>query len=362
MSLYKRGDVWWYDFTVNGERHRASTQLRSKTAAAKLEDRAKQNAKLGSPERKDPTIEAAADQWFAASIAGKKSEKTVAQRLEIMLRHIGSETRVSAIDAPEIAAAVAARRLETTRQGKAPSNATVNRDLIDTTLRPILTYAKEVMKAPVGDIPWKKLRLAEPKERDRQFTPAELEAWRAALPEWHRQIFDFAARYGVRLNEAFFKPESYDPVAGRVFLRKRKNGKEHTIRLQPDDAADMTARYGRAVAAKLDTVWFREGKKGLLPIRWRGFQSASRQALNRAGIKDARPAHDLRHHAANSLMRATGNLAAVKRLLGHENIASTMRYVHADDEDVFNAMRHAYGTNTPEEAETPDNTKTATGT
>ncbi|HYC66692.1 site-specific integrase [Brevundimonas sp.] len=360
--LYKRGEFWHYDFTVNDRRYRASTKLHRKAAAQIAEDRAREAAILGSSDRPIPTIEQAADAWFAANRAGSRSEVTTAQRLNIMLRLIGTDTPVNRIDAPEIAEAIATRRVETTRQGRAPANATVNRDLIDTTLRPILTYAKEIMKAPVNDIPWKALRLKEPPERDRAFTQAELTSWRAALPEWHRAVFDFAARYGVRLREAFFPPDCYDAATGTVFLRLRKNGKPHAIRLLPDDAADMTARYGRAVAADLDTVWFKETKGGLAPIRWRGFQSASRKALDRAGITGARPAHDLRHHAATTVLRQTGNLAAVKRLLGHEDIASTMRYAHADDDDVHEALRHTYGTKPPEAQKRRKKTKVVTGT
>lgn len=366
MSLYKRGEVWWYDFTVNGERFRGSTQLRSKAAAKISEDRERQKAVLGSSDRKDRTIEDAADVWFAAKIAGKKSEKTTAQRVEIMLRHIGPATMVSKIDAPEIAEAIARRRLDMIghnwKTKRAPSNSTVNRDMIDTTLRPILNYARTVLKAPVNDIPWSHLKLTEPKERDRPFTEDELTRWRAALPEWHRPVFDFARRYGVRLKEAFFPIGNVDVTAGRVFVRVRKNGKPHTIRLLPDDAADIAARYSRAQAAELATVWFRDKGGELTPIHWRGFQSASRRALNACEIEDARPAHDLRHHAATTLMRKTGNLAAVKRLLGHENIASTMRYTHADDDDVLEALRHTYGTDEPEAPETSTKTTAVTGT
>lgn len=370
MSLYKRGDVWWYDFTVNGQRYRASTQLRSKTDARKEEDRARAAAKLGSPDT-DRTIEDAADLWFGARIAGKKSEKTTAQRLNIMLRLIGPQTMVSQIDAPQVAEAIAARRLEPIggshryrrKTVRMPSNSTVNRDLIDTTLRPILTYAKEVLKAPVNDIPWKHLKLSEPKERDRSFTVDELTRWREALPEWHRPVFDFAARYGVRLREAFFPISSVDVEEGRVYVRVRKNGKPHTVRLLPDDAAAMAARYGRAKAAEIDTVWFRERKGGeLTPIRWRGFQSASKAALDRCKIADARPCHDLRHHAATTLMRKTGNLAAVKKLLGHENIASTMRYAHVSDEDVLESLRHTYATELQKDEENAVKSKAATGT
>lgn len=366
MSLYKRGDVWWYDFTINSERFRGSTQLRSKTAAKIAEDRERERAKLGASGARDWTLEEAATRWFSARIAGRRSEKTTAQRLEIMIRHMGAAILIREIDAPQIAQAIEARRLDRIghnwASSRAPSNSTVNRDLIDTTLRPILNYAEKVLKAQVHKIPWADLKLSEPKERDRPYTAAEIEAWRAGLPEWHRPVHDFYRRYGVRLKEAFFPPEAFDPSTGRIVIRIRKNGRPHTIKLLPDDAADMTARYGRAREAGLQTVWFRDDGGKLTPIRWRAFQSASRAALDRAGLKDAKPTHDLRHEAGTNLMRGSGSLAAVKRMLGHENIQSTMRYVHADDEDVFDALRHTYGTGAEKTVKRPVKSKRRTGT
>lgn len=354
MSLYKRGEVWHYDFTVKGNRYRQSTGLRSKTAARKVEDAAKERAALGQLARQELTLGEAAAKWFVARASDKKSAVTTAQRLEIMLRLMGAETPVSMIAEPEIEEAMQLRRKETTRQGKTPSNATINRDLIDTTLRPVLRYARRVLKQPVADIEWTELRLSEPKERDRTFSAEEINAWRAALPAWHRQVFDFAARYGCRLSEMFFPLDCVDVEGGRILLRNRKNGRGHSIRLLPEDKATIAALYSRAQAAKLPTLWFREMKNGeLRPIHWRGFQSASQRALAAAKITDARPVHDLRHHAGTTLVRGTGNLAATKRLLGHDNIASTMRYVHADDDDVFEAMRHAYATKDATEPENP---------
>lgn len=363
MSLYKRGDVWHYDFTVKGERYRSSTGLRSKTAARQVEDRERERATLGETARKELTIEQAAAKWYVARQADKKSAKTTAQRLEIMLRLIGPQTLVGSIDAPEIEDAMQRRRLEPTRQRRLPTNSTVNRDLIDTTLRPILTYARKVLKQRVNEIEWTELRLTEPKERDRTFTAAEIDAWRQALPAWHRVVFDFAARYGCRLNEMFFTLDCVDVGAGRILLRDRKNGRGHNLRLLPEDQQTVAALYSRAEAAGIPTLWFREMASGeLRPIRWRGFQSASRAALDKAGIVDARPAHDLRHHAGTSLVRKTGNLAATKRLLGHDNIASTMRYVHADDDDVFEAMRHAYATKAPQDENSRVDSTPETGT
>lgn len=352
MPLYKRGDIWWFDFTIDGHRYRGSTDLRSKTAAQRVEDRERERVKLGASAAPVYTIRKAADRWFAAKVAGKRSQATTAVRLEIMLRHIGEHVSVADIDSPDIAEAIQRRRLDiigrNRKSPQGPSNGTVNRDMIDTTLRPILNYARKVLKVRTHDIDWRELRLPESKGRDRTYTTDEIARWKADLPVWYWPLFDFYSRYAPRLREAFFPPEAYDPDDGRVFLRVRKNGRQHSIKLLPEDAADMTARYGRAKAAGLPTVWFRETEEGLVALTPRGYQSASRAALNRAGIADAKPTHDLRHQGATALLKGTGNLAAVKRMLGHENIASTMRYAHADDEDVLDALRHTYGTSEPE--------------
>lgn len=347
MSVYKRGDVWWYDFTVKGERCRGSTFQHSKTAARKVEERERERA-LGFGDSPILTLREATRKWYVSRAQGRKSERTIAQRVKIMLALMPSDSPVTSIGTADVEAAIQARRLHTTHNGRAPTNSTVNRDVIDTTLRPIMTYCKNVLEIPVRQIAWQDVKLPEPRERDRTFTAAEIAAWRDALPEWHRPVFDFIARYGVRLQEAFFPLEAVDLVAGRINIRKRKNGKQHTIRLLPEDVADLAARYSRAAAQELPGVWYRDQAGVLAPIHWRGFQSASRAALDAVGITDARPVHDLRHHAATELLRRTGgNLRAVQKMLGHEQIASTARYAHADDDDVFDALRHAYATPAP---------------
>lgn len=347
MPVYKRGGVWHYDFTVRGERFRGSTGARSKDAALVIEGRAHKAAILGCVHQ-SLTLEDAADLWFSARKAGGKSAKDTAQRIEIMLRHMGRATPVSEIGPRQITAAIQARRLEPVRRGQNrraidafPTNGTVNRDLIDTTLRPILNYARRNLEAPVKDIPWAELRLSEPRERVRWFSDDEIAAWSGALPYWHRPLLRFILRYGVRLTEAFFP---LDAMRGDdIYTRDRKNGPQ-VVTLLPEDAADLRARAGRARAAGLDTVWFREMRSGkLVAIKPRGFQSASAAALAKAGIA-ARAVHDGRHHAGTMLLRQTGNLAVVKELLGHEAIASTMRYAHTSRDDLRRALRHAYAT------------------
>lgn len=367
MSLYKRGDVWHYDFTFKGERYRGTTEKTLKREAATVLDErrtdAKRAHKLGAQaERPSLTLRQVADKWYAAQIDGKKTDVTVAQRLKILFRHMDGDLPVHMVGPLHITDAILSRRVEPTRRSlkerkdrpaepRYPANATVNRDLIDTTLRPILNFAQDTLEQEIRLIKWGKFRLDEPKGRVRSFTAEELAAWQAAMPEWHRPLHDFMARYGVRLDEAFFPPSAVSVETNEITLYDTKNGSDHALQILDEDMPELAARKARAAAAGLDTIWYRDVGGELYRIHWRGFQSASRKALDRAGIKNARPVHDLRHHAALTLLRRTGELASVKKLLGHEQIASTMRYAHADDDDVLAAMRNAYGTNdaTPEE-------------
>jgi len=362
VSVYKRGEVWFYDFTVNGERHRRSTGARSKEAALKVERRERDAAAVGGLHQR--TLSEVAALWFDARVAGRKSAITTAHRLKIMMRHIDGGLRVSEIGPSHVTDALNSRRVERVRRNKVetdalPSAATANRDIIDSTLRPILRYAREALEQPVRHIEWKALRLKEPRERVALFTSDQVEAREAHLPHWHRPVGRFIRRYGVRLREAFFTLDQIHDDGSNldIYTRERKNG-PHVVSLTPSDAAEMRARIGRARAAGLDTPWFRERPDGALtPIHWRAYQQASAAANRKAGIS-ARPAHDDRHHAATSLLRKSGNLAAVKALLGHEDVKSTLRYAHTSQEDLRRTLRHAY--DTPED-ETPETDDAATG-
>jgi integrase len=56
-----------------------------------------------------------------------------------------------------------------------------------------------------------------------------------------------------------------------------------------------------------------------------------------AGVENFR-FHDLRHTRGTRILRATGNLAAAKEALKHRSIKTTLRYAHATDDDVRNAL------------------------
>jgi hypothetical protein len=366
VSVFKRGDVYHYDFTFHGVRYRGTTGERTKAKAEREVERFRDSLKLGTKAgRKVPTLGEVADKWYAACVDGKKTDATVAMRLKTLFRHIDRHMPVTDVGPTEITEAILSRRVEPIRQSRKdapryPSNATVNRDLIDTTLRPILNYAEEALEQPVRRIRWAKLRLREPKGRNRDFTASELTAWRDALPEWHRPLFNFIARYGVRLDEAFFPPSAVSPETFEVTLYDTKNGTDHKLQVYEEDMPALAARKARAEQAGLDTIWYRDLGGDLQPVRYRGFQSASREALNKARIDNAKPAHDLRHHAATTLYRATGNIKLVQDLLNHHSVASSARYAHTNKDDLRKALRHTYGTKATTEAKSAVDSDTGT--
>lgn len=344
MSVYKRGDIYHYDFAIKGDRHRGSTGFRKKADAERFVENLRRDLKLGTtPDRPQVTIGQAADQWFASRVAGQKTATTTAQRLRILFRHLDRDLPVASIGAREAEQAILRRAVEGTRQGGLPAPSTINRDMIDSTLRPVLSYASEVMEEPIKVIKWSALRRQESAGRTRTFTEAEIAAWREALPEWHRPLFDFIARYGVRLKEAFFDPRCVDVEAGTIALYDTKNGSDHLLHIMAEDLLDLAARKSRAEKAKLTTIWYRDND-GLEPSHWRAFQSASKKALVSAGLVDAKPVHDLRHHAATMMLRGSKNLKAVQAQLNHKSITSTARYAKVTGDDIKEALRLTYGT------------------
>lgn len=334
MSVFKRGHIWHYEFQYRSKRYRGSTEETSKAKAKEVEALKRIEAKLGR-QTADFTLKEAALSWWDLKARFLKSAPNINEGLTVIDRLIDMDVRLSKVSTHMFVEIVARRRGEVTQFGKSPSNATVNRE-IPYNLRRILKHAVQVMGATdVPSIAWNQVVLTKPKPRPRDFSEAERSAVIEHLDERYHALHAFYSLYGVRWQEAFFPLDRIDLDAGRVALRERKGGDWHTIPLTEEDRRLMAARVSRARSAGLNTVWFYEDRYGRLrPIPPRSFQTAMSRALKAAGI-DARAVHDLRHDAAMSGMRrSNGNIAAVKKLLGHENIQATQIYAHATEQDV----------------------------
>lgn len=325
MSVYPKGRYWHYDFVIRGRRFFGSTGQETRRAAEAVERARRLEAATGASEDAgDLTIDLAASRYFDEVNSTLAPEIDLGRRLKVVVECVGKHKLLREIDTATVAEAIRKRRRF---PGRTPAPATINRDLIDHTLRPLLNRARKVWGArTLPAIDWRAVRLKEPKGIVREYSAKEVEAWRSGLEPVPRLALDLMLTYGLRFGELFFLPAAVDGVGQRLTLTGRKAGDSLSLPLLPEHA--------RLLAAMAST---RKADQTVFAFSYYGLHSRLRTAADKAGL-GARAIHGARHHAATTLLRATGNLKLTQRMLGHASIQSTMRYAHATDADLRSAL------------------------
>ena len=325
MSVYPKGRYWHYDFVYKGRRYHGSTGQETRRNAEAVERAKRLEAATGAgQDAGDLTLDVAVSRYFDEVNHTLAEAVDLQRRINVVLDCVGKGKLLREIDTATIADAIRRRRKY---PGRTPAPATINRDLIDHTLRPLLNRARKVWGAKsLPAIDWRAVRLKEPKGIVREFSDAEINAWRDGLEPVPRLALDLMLTYGLRFGELFFLPTDVDGVGARLTLRNRKAGDTLTVPLVPEHA--------RVLAAMAST---RQADQPVFAYTYWGLMSRLRTAAAKAGL-GARAIHGARHHAATTLLRTTGNLKLTQRMLGHASIQSTMRYAHATESDLRDAL------------------------
>lgn len=354
MSIYrpKKSPFWHYDFQIGGARFSGSTGTEDRNAARTIEAAKRTEAALaGSIKRKQPmTLNAAAGRYYGEVSRDQPSVATTDYQLANLVQGLGRDSLLSAITDNEISAYVARRRAQV-------GPASVNRET--ELLRRVFNRAATVWKVDVGEAPtWKELLLEEPDGRNPSL-PSEKEAELLShLPEDLRCVVRFAILTGMRLmNVLRLTWSQIDFEAGEINIRlksKKPGGRQHVVPISAGVAGLLHGQQGKhpiyvfTYVCRRSRGGRRKGER--YPFSATGWRDDWKHALAAAGIEDFR-FHDLRHVAGSRTARA-GGLPVAKDLLGHKDIASTARYVHATRVDVREAMERAESRNNPE-ATTP---------
>jgi len=325
MGVYRKGRFWHYDFIIKGRRYFGSTGQEQRRNAETVERKRRLEAATGIGEDAgDMTLDVATSRYYDEVNSTLEEETDLLRRLRVVLDCVGKGKLLKEIDTATVSEAIRKRRRY---PGRSPAPATINRDLIDHTLRPMLNRARKVWGArTLPAIDWRSVRLKEPKGLVREYSAKEIKAWREELEPVPRLALDLMLTYGLRFGELFFLPSAVDGQGKRLTLVDRKAGDSLSLPLQE--------AHARTLAAMAST---RKADQSVFPFTYWGLHSRISTAAARAKL-GKRAIHGARHHAATTLLRATGNLKLTQRMLGHASIQSTMRYAHATEDDLRTAL------------------------
>ncbi len=157
-------------------------------------------------------------------------------------------------------------------------------------------------------------------------TPDEVHAMITAAPPDDALLITLLWQSGARISEALgLRPES---IRGND-LRVLGKGKKERLIPVPVDLINALLR--RSVE--------RTGPGRLFPITRSAADKLVKRAAARAGITRPVHCHLFRHGYAVNVLRQTGNIAYVQKLLGHADIETTMIYARAAMPDVREALK-----------------------
>jgi site-specific recombinase XerD len=184
------------------------------------------------------------------------------------------------------------------------------------------------------------VRAALPRIRGRKgatreaLSPEDLTAYYEAVEEEAREpirtILLLLPRTGLRISEACnLRREEITERGDRLVLRIR--GKGDKPRVVPLGAAGTTLLRDYLASDGAGVDYLFPGRGG--PITDAAVRRVTRILRDEHGIADLSP-HVLRHTYATSLLAEGVDVRSLQALLGHEAVATTMRYLHPSTDDL----------------------------
>ncbi len=329
MSVYKRGNLWWYKFRFQGRSIRKPTKFTNRTAALRAEAKHKADLldrRAGLSQKKiAPKFEEYVKEFLAWSKQHHRPKTTAlhSTNCDTLLRffkgHWLDEIDQAAVERYKT------DRLEENRRnahdGSKITGATVNRSL--TTLKLMFGRAEKCgfgVANPVRGVAY----LPESTGRIRVVSFQEELAYLSKASQPLRDIAQTILDTGLRPEEVFrIRLENIDFAARTIFnpFGKTKAARRTVTMTE----AVWTALKRRAKTAKGSYV-FPSEKNPDRPIGC--VRKGHNAAIRRAVIKPHFVLYDLRHTFATRAVAAGVDLPTLSAMLGHTSITMTMRYVH----------------------------------
>lgn len=347
MSVKKRKNspFYQYDFTFGGRRFRRTLETTVKKEAdelyAKLRSDLYAELKLG--KKKDVSLNAAFHKYYIEHAEAQVWGKTVGGYLNNMLEFWGLDTSLSTITNAELS------QLVNYLKRKPVKPATINRHLA--IFSKLHKLAKNVWGVQVADIQIGAHKQKEPDSRIRYLTTAEAQVLISQAAPHLKPIIQFALFTGARLgNILHLEWKDVDMVSKRIIFKVKSTmpgGKNHIV-----DMASPCFEMLQTLKLKTHNL------NSPYVFTYRGNKiSSPKTAFSKAcGLKKLKNGkynpkltqihnfrfHDLRHTCASWLVQEGAPVEVVKEILGHQNIATTLKYAHHDSGRKKDALENVF--------------------
>ena len=346
MSIFKRGNVYWYKFMWQGSLIRESTKQGNDKVARKMEAAHKTALAQGLVGIRDkkpaPTLREFLDKDFVPFVETKHAAKPATVEYYAAGANMLSSSDLGRVGIDEVtdqhAQQFAAQRAHL-------SASYINRGL--RTLRRALTLAFEWgrLERPV------KIHLAAgERQRDRVLSAAEVERYLGACPQPWRDCATVIVDEGMRPGEVFALKWSHVLLNGKGGLIRVAEGKSKAARriLPMTPRVNGILRERHEAQGNPSDGWIfpstsRQGHlnhntakdqhaKALATLK-----EARKQKPNLPGIEPFEP-YVLRHTALTRFADAGADVYALAKIAGHSTILITQRYIHKGEEAVERAF------------------------
>lgn len=353
MAIYKRGSIYWYKFTFNGEAIRESTRQKNQHTARQMEAAHRASLAKGEVgirekkviptlksfciERVEPWAKSTFEQaspktwlWYGFGIDSLKKSATLAN---LKLDEIG----------PELVAEYASERQ---RDGLQTSS-------VNSCLRALRRVLRLAVEWGVLEASPKVKFLSGEHRRERVITPKEEALYlAAALPLLHDVsvvLFDT----GMRPEECHcLRWENITWDGGRNGVLLIAKGKTKAARrvlpLSPRVRIVLENRWKAAEEPGEGWVWPAETKDG--HINHDSLKLQHKKALKLAKVRPFE-VYSIRHTFLTRLGESGCDVWTLARVAGHSNISISQRYVHPSEDAVLNALSRLSGHNSGHSAE-----------
>ena len=342
MSIFKRGNVYWYHFLHDGQHVQRSTKQGNPRVARQIEAAfrtALAKGEVGITERKKaPGFKAAMRSFLAWSEQQHKRHPATSRRYRVssaaLLCHFGDQP-IDRITSDDVERFKAARAMEyKTVKGKEKGQrqqtkkrimpATVNRELA--CLKALFNHAIKSdlpLRNPVSRVAF----LTEQNEQTRVLSFDEQARYLAAATPMLRDIAALMLETGMRPEEVYrIQPENVNLAGGFLFI---PFGKTKAARRR----IPLTTAARSALARRMDGLetpfLFPCDTDPARPVP--KVNNAHDRAVKASKVAPFR-LYDLRHTWATRAAESGIDLVTLAALLGHSKIQMVLRYAHPTQE------------------------------